>query len=124
MKYNNIEEFDWHDCPLYSIRFDDNLELDIDYILRWEIQSDSTYKYFIAPANLIFYNVTNIEMSIVASFLNGFEIDRIVKEENCWKIELQEGYIKFDSSGFNQILIKDPIWKENQYLSEEERIVI
>ncbi|HRG34599.1 MAG: hypothetical protein WBP33_08015 [Saprospiraceae bacterium] len=124
MKYNNIEEFDWHDCPLYSIRFDDNLELDIDYILRWEIQSDSTYKYFIAPANLIFYNVTNIEISIVASFLNGFEIDRIVKEENCWKIELQEGYIKFDSSGFNQILIKDPIWKENQYLSEEERIVI
>ncbi|MFZ1516120.1 MAG: hypothetical protein WAT21_12010 [Saprospiraceae bacterium] len=124
MKYNSIEEFDWHDCPLYSIRVDDNLELDIDYILRWEIQSDSTYKYFIAPANLIFYNVTNIEISIAASFLNGFEIDRIVKEENCWKIELQEGYIKFDSSGFNQILIKDPIWKENQYLSEEERIVI
>ena len=124
MKYNKFEEFDWHDCPLYSIRFDDNLELNIDYILKWAIQSNSTYKYLIATANLIFYDVLNMEISIKSSFLNGFEIDRIVNEGNCWVIELQEGYLKFNSSGFNQVLIKDTIWKENQYLSEEERIVI
>lgn len=68
MKYNKFEEFDWHDCPLYSIRFDDNLELNIDYILKWAIQSNSTYKYLIAPANLIFYDVLNMEISIKSSF--------------------------------------------------------
>lgn len=121
MEYNNLEEFNWHDCPLYSIKFDENIIFDIDYILKWELQPDSSFKYLIAPARLTFYEVSHFEISVNTDFVNGFEIHSIVRNFDYLIIELQEGFIKMKSKGFTQELTKEPIWKENQCLTEEER---
>ncbi|WP_255046944.1 hypothetical protein [Lacihabitans sp. CS3-21] len=120
----NTSDFNWHDCPLYSLKFDDNLELDLDYIIKWELGDNNKYKYLIAPAILVFYEVKNFHISAKSSILNGFEINYIKKDpQNSWKIDLQEGEIIFESEGFTQKLTKKPIWSDNQYLSEKERMI-
>lgn len=119
----NTNDYNWHDCPLYSLKFDDNLELDLDYIIKWELDSNNnSYKYLIAPAILVFYGVRNFQISVKSSILNGFEINHIIKDsKKTWKIDLQEGEIIFEADGFTQTLTKEPVWSENQYLSEEQR---
>lgn len=121
----NIEEkladFDWHDCTVYALRFDDNLVLDLDYILEWKIENKTRYQYLIAPALLEFTGVSDFKLNIETDILNGFEIDKILLERDTWKILLQEGVIEFKAEGFTQIYTKEPVWKTNQYLSEEER---
>jgi len=120
----NTGDFSWHDCPLYSLKFDDNLELDLDYIIKWELDDNNNYRYLIAPAILVFYDVRNFQISIKSATLNGFEINYIKKDlQNSWKIDLQEGEINFEAEGFTQKLTKEPIWSENQYLSEKQRVV-
>jgi len=118
---DNFSSYNWHDCPLYAIRFNDNLELDLDYILEWELQRDDTYRFLVVPAELVFFDVKNLSISIEADFVNGFEIYKIIRSENLWTIQLQEGWIKFEASHFKQSHKKKPIWSDNQYLSESER---
>lgn len=121
--FEEFKEFNWHDCPMYSIRFDDELEFNIDYIVDTRLISESKYEYLIAPALLIFYSIENFEINVNADFLNGLEINRIDKNDNSFIIELQEGYIKFNSIGFKQSFLKPPLWVKNLYLSNDERSV-
>ncbi len=123
-EYDKTEDYNWHDCPLYAVRFDDELELDIDYIVEWRELSDLSFEFLIAPAKLVFFEVENFEIKIEAEFLNGFEINKITQQQDLWIIELQDGFIKFKSRGFKQSLLKDPIWVKNQHLSQAERKVI
>ncbi|SEL95493.1 hypothetical protein [Parapedobacter koreensis] len=116
-----LKEYSWHDCPVYSFKFDDNFSLDIDYILEWKLEKGNSYKYLIAPASLEFIEVTALKINIETSFVNGFEIDRIEYSNGTWGIYLQEGKIEFKAKDFLQKIRKDPIWKTNQFLSEIER---
>lgn len=115
-----IGNYNWHDCTVYSMQFDDNLILDLDYILEWKLKNNSC-EYLIAPALLEFSGVSDFRINVKADILNGFEIDKIIFEENKCKIFLQEGIVEFKADRFYQKLTKEPIWKSNQYLSEEER---
>jgi len=123
-EYDKIENYNWHDCPLYAVRFDDELQLDIDYIVEWRELRDLSFEFLIAPAKLVFFEVENFEFKVEAELLNGFEINKITQQQDLWTIELQEGLIKFKSKGFKQSLLKEPIWVKNQHLSEEERKII
>lgn len=116
-----LKEYSWHDCPVYSFKFDDNFSLDIDYILEWKLENDNSYRYLIAPAILEFTEVTALKIDIATDFVNGFEIDEIEYNDDKWLICLQEGEIRFKAKDFTQKIRKEPIWRTNQFLSEIER---
>lgn len=119
-----LKSYSWHDCPIYSIRFDDGLSLDIDYILEWKKDEiEFGFQYLIAPAILEFIDVSNLKVMIETEFINGLEINKIEYEDSYWRIELQEGLIEFKAVDFKQTLLKAAIWKTNQYLSEKERML-
>ncbi len=125
---NNLNEklklYSWHDCPIYSMRFDDILSFDIDYILEWKKDEiELGFQYLIAPAILEFIDVSDLKVMIETDFINGFEINKIEYEDSHWRIELQEGLIEFKAVDFKQTLLKAAIWKTNQYLSEKERMM-
>ncbi len=124
MKYStkDFNNMSWHDCPVYSFKFDDNFELDLDYILNWKKIEENKYEYLISPAILSFKEVSELKIDVKCEFLNGFEIIEIEKlNDNNWRIELHQGEISFISSGFEQLLKKEPIIKREMYLSEKER---
>lgn len=116
-----------YNCPVYAFRFDDNFELDIDYVvdtIKVESNSDIQYKYLVAPANIIFFDVRDIRINIKADWLNGFEfysIERNMDDPKLWLLELQEGEIEFKSSGYKLLIRMDPVIRDRQYLSEVER---
>jgi hypothetical protein len=31
----DFEIMGWHDCPIYALKFDDKVSLDLDYIFQW-----------------------------------------------------------------------------------------
>src|SRR5438105_3605875 len=124
----DFEIMGWHDCVIYVIRFDSNLEFDIDYIFKWvnPVDDEKFNKFWISPATLIFENVENLKIEIDLQFINGIEIFEIKREKSLhdkfkWAIETQEGNIEFISSGYKQYTKKSPVLKTNQCLSQEER---
>lgn len=71
-KYNitDIEKVSLHDCPLYGFVWDSSgitwksdLILFIDYIDEWICGIDRKYRFKIAPATLVFHNVTGFSYS-------------------------------------------------------------
>jgi hypothetical protein len=118
----------WHDCVIYALRFDDEFQLDIDYIFKWVMpqEPEKTFKFWISPVTIIFENVVNVKISIDLSFVNGIEIADLSKEvlgdgKIRWIFETQAGFIEFLSSGFKQFTKKHPILKGSKCLTDVER---
>lgn len=63
-----LKNYSWHDCPVYSCKFDDNFSLDIDYILEWKLGEDNKYTYLIAPAILEFTVANNLSFLKILDF--------------------------------------------------------
>lgn len=121
MVFEKFEDVNWHDSTIYSISFEDNLMMDIDFIIDSKSNNSSLIEFLIAPAKLEFYQVEHLIMNIKLDFLNGLQIDRVIKTRNSWRFELQEGEISFESANFKQTIIKDAIWTTNLNLSSEQR---
>ena len=123
----DFEKMGWHDCPIYALRFDDNICLDIDYIFKWiNNGSGQSFTYWIAPATLIFENPYSFKMNIEMDFINGIEIGDVLKEENdsgqtLWKILAQEGEILIGAEKYRQIIRRPPSFQFMQYIPYEER---
>ena len=124
---SDFEIMGWHVCPIYGIHFADNVALDIDYIFKWVLsEKDSHYEFWISPATLVFEQARNLRIEIDLDFVNGLEIDEIHQEklennEYKYHLETQEGDIHLIASGYRQYIRKNPIIKQSQCLSEEER---
>ena len=123
----SFDRMGWHDCPIYGIRFEDEILFDLDYILKWEVhEKSSSYKFWIAPATLIFHKPQNLKIDIEMDFINGLEIADIEKEKSNkknfrWIIKTQEGEISFESPGYTQYLRLKPKFVKNICLTEKER---
>lgn len=141
MKENEIEkwiwteeDFDrmgWHDSTVYAFAWaSDNNELllDIDYILKWAVQdrNEAFYKFLLVPATLSFTKTHDLSIDLeVFQEITIQDIRREVLEngrkEWLWIIESNQGEIRFKATGFNQYLRKAPAWSEIPKLSEAAR---
>lgn len=130
---SHFEKMTWHDCKIYAMTFEpDKQELifDIDFILKWvEPKNEETdYNFWVAPANLIFKNVydLNINLSSVDVIIDDLNRENAAIPKNAahikeklefdWIIETTNGSIVFKSVGFEQYLRKEPIFSNKQYL--------
>lgn len=129
----DFEQMSWHDCKIHAIAFDDKnnkLLLDIDYILQW-ISKGKYFKFWIAPATLIFENVYNLNINIEDSLA---QIIDVISRENPhntinlkdvtewdWEIQLVSGEINFNSIGYTLSLRKEPIYTGNEEMTLKER---
>jgi hypothetical protein len=136
----DFENLGWHDNHVHGLSIQDGeyagkLVLDLDYICEWLCGTDRRCSFMLAPADLVFRDVTelriNIEYkSIAVAPISIGEIRReiIVRTERyteCrWQIlfNFPQGEISFQSPGFAQVLRALPIHKKQQFLTEDERI--
>ncbi|MCE7057189.1 hypothetical protein LZF95_21085 [Algoriphagus sp. AGSA1] len=130
----DFEDMGWHDCHIHAISFpNEELEMsfDIDYLFKWELDDKSNlYKFWVSPCILFFYNVINLKIDI--DFQNAIGLDILDinkknlrlsadKKTNLWDFEIatDKGLIKFESSGYKQVVKNEPICSESQILARK-----
>jgi hypothetical protein len=129
----------WHDCHIHAIAFvPDQFEfvLDIDYIFQWvnPQPGEACFKFWVAPATLVFENVCNIVFDLKTD--GGVEVESLIREapqrphnaehigrelEWRWIFECQEGSISFQSVGYKQYVRAMPQLTQHQILTLETR---
>jgi hypothetical protein len=134
----DFDEMGWHDCKIFAIAFglkENEISLDIDYILDWIPDSDGapSFKFLVVPANIVFKNVYDVSFECGSTELIIDEITRedpssvknpkYIKEEleYLWTICTLSGNISFRSVGFHQSARSEARLGENQFTSIEER---
>ena len=123
----DFERMGWHDSRIYALAFSPEtfeLLLDIDYIFQWinPEPGETFYKFWVAPATLIFENVSDVDFDI-GSYNSGLEIINIRRDEarkprNAehiqrqtewqWTLDCQQGDIKLWSVGYKQYIRSAP----------------
>ena len=117
----------WHDVTIYGMLFDGNVAFDIDYIFRWEtpIVPDTSYKFWISPATLIFIDPTYLRIDISTDFVNGVEIADILQIHNngksVYRIETQQGDMEIEAVSFRQVIRMQPVLSVQQFLPPTQR---
>lgn len=137
--FSEADDPSWHDNLIYGIHFQSadadrgkwrsNLVLDIDHIVEWICGTDGGVQFVVAPATLVFHDVTDLRISVDfgdgghRQTINELSIAQIVKEPIeippnpgagpyfAWAIELnwpQGGEIAFGATGFSQSLRAAP----------------
>ena len=129
----------WHDSQIHAMAFfpeEFEFALDIDYIFEWvDPQPNETYfKFWVARATLIFMNVHDVVFDI-DSYNGELEIDNITREDESppsnaeftekdsewlWRIECQEGEIRFRSAGYEQFIRTAPEFTQSQTLDRKD----
>lgn len=129
----------WHDVNIHGIGFDSNnfeLLLDIDYIFKW-IEPEpgkEFYSFLTAPATLVFRNVwdyncdftSNLHLTIMSINRSNQRIPNSHefiddKLEYTWVIELLEGEITFNSTGYTLYSRRLPERTDRQSYTLPER---
>src|SRR4051794_31607780 len=122
----DFEDMGWHDCTIHGFRFDqdgeyqNDLVLDLDYIIEWIETPGCAYQFRVAPAQLRFRNVDNLKMRAALQFKQLVEISEIVRTSSHWVIRLhgypgqESSQIEFDASGYVQELTKPSITVQRQ----------
>jgi hypothetical protein len=149
----DFDHLSWHDCSIWAIElragnptegdWTSDLALDIDFVVEWICGVDGRGQFRLAPASLVFHEVTDPKINIdwgssaFQAALHPVSIGRIEREQirdqkvhldrpyYSWKISLNwpdGGEIAFGAVGFTQTLHAEPILTKNQYLSLNERI--
>ena len=131
----DFEEMGWRDSHIHAISFpNDDLEfgLDIDYLFQWVLDDTSnSYKFWVSPCTLIFFNVLYLRIDIDYQNMNWLDILDINRSNprlgldgktTLWDFEIvtDKGSIKFESSGYKQVVKKQPIFSESQVLFREK----
>lgn len=139
---DDYEQMGWHDCSIYGLTFlpvDEegatNLLFDIDYIFKWVNPSKpgQPFSFWISPCTLLFKDTFALTINVdrrggttdMLEIADLYLVDKVEQETKNWiyewKIDLQEGDIKFKSSGFEQIVRQKPIFTGGQFLTLNER---
>ncbi|MEX6690889.1 hypothetical protein QTN47_25495 [Danxiaibacter flavus] len=121
---SDFDKMGWHDNQIYKMRLTDDLEMDIDYIVKWN-QPDLEglpFTFWVAPATLVFKNIRNLRFEFSIGFENSFEIEDIIRaNKNQWTVITRQGDIQFASEGFVQFIRQDPSFQFGQTISYVER---
>ena len=132
----DFELMGWHDVFVHALAFPEPFEfaLDIDYIFKWVLGKDGYYSFWIAPATLVFWNVS--ELSIRLEPGNGTEILDLRREsagrprnaehisrdqEWKWNVECSSGDIQFRAAGYRQFIRQYPVFQRQQALAIDLR---
>lgn len=124
---SDFEKMGWHDCRIYRISLSDNLVLDIDYILQWNKPDIEglPFTFWVAPATLVFENISKIQFEIDTAFDEAVEIEDIELNKSGnkleWTIITQQGNIEFEACGFTQYIRQEPFFQFGQTISYIER---
>lgn len=121
---SDFEKMGWHDNHIYKIRLTADLELDIDYIIKWNPPDIEglPYTFWVAPATLVFKDIRNLHFDFTTGFEGSFEIEDIEREnKNQWTIITRQGDIQFVSEGFEQFIRQKPSFQFGQQISYAER---
>ncbi len=138
-----FEEYNWHDNPIHGFKIIESdygsgdLVLDIDYITEWLCKEGESYNFKIAPADLIFKGVTDLEISLdyksCTAGITPPSIHEIIREpiqydngykSYSWIIAINwptDAFIKFKGDKFIQSLRKDPVLHDEQVLPQSMR---
>jgi hypothetical protein len=148
----DFERLSWHDCTIWAIGFragdpdrgdwTSELVLDIDFLVEWICGVDGKARFKIAPATLVFRDLTDPKISIdwgrtgfQSSLhpvsIHAIERERVQEQKICfdrpyysWRIPTnwpEGGEVSFGASGFTQTLRAEPVLTENQHLPWGER---
>ena len=104
----------------------------MDLLQEWLLQEDGTYRFAVCPASLCFHDVTDLHVDLNRSILCGVWIMGLTREpieeaaakppRYRWTLELDgDDEIRFAATGFTQSLLSEPVIRERQHLSHEER---
>jgi hypothetical protein len=138
---DDFDSMSWHDNHVHGFRLVEGehgagtLELDLDYILKWLPAVGGAFQFQIAPAKLVFRDVTNFRMTIdyagvsaaIAPFsVSGIERSIVQRRHYpavCWKIPINfpAGEISFEASGFEQRVYGRELLVDRQWLTPSER---
>lgn len=132
----DFEEMGWHGAYVHAIAaIPENFELmlDIDYIVQWvnPIPPEQHFKFWVAPATLVFSNVWNVKFCLESesgefsiqglerlneqATLNGKMTDWL------WRFLGNEGSLSFRATAYKQHFRKQPILTLSQQLMLNER---
>ncbi|MGE3465812.1 MAG: hypothetical protein AB7J13_02670 [Pyrinomonadaceae bacterium] len=127
----------WHDSTIWAMAvISDEFEFsfDIDYILRWvhPVPPEQAFGFWVSPATLVFQDVQNLKVEIEADSIFYIEVADINREGPFawpdgtltkwkWVIELQQGRIEFEASGFTQYFRQPPVFGTQQGLGLDQR---
>ncbi|MFW5426636.1 MAG: hypothetical protein ACKE8R_05245 [Methylophagaceae bacterium] len=140
---DKFEEYSWHDNPIHGFRIIEkencvgDLVLDIDYITEWLCSEENGYNFRIAPADLVFEDITDLVISLDYESCSASMTPPSIHEIRCkskiysngyksfeWFIEINwpsNCFIKFNSPKFKQALRKKPILSNDQVMNPNER---
>ena len=140
----DFDHLSWHDCHVHGLRLaavqEENgtadLELDLDFIVEWAPCGDGTIQFLVAPATLTFHEVFGLRIEIdyvtPTAGMTPFSLDGIEREDITyvagqpyfrWRLPVNwpAGQITFESRAFTQVLRREPILVDRQYLLPAER---
>jgi len=142
----DFDSLSWHDNELHGIRLRNpseedqfDLVLDIDHILGWTEHPDGTFTFLVAPALLIFHEVTELVCHFALQYKEHLTISHIERVNPpmalgtsdqprypYWRIRLQpdaspRGIIFFKAAGFTQRLTGEAIERLSQSLEDDQR---
>ena len=134
----DYDKMSWHDVIIHAIALNhyrrgewfstvSELMFDIDYILKCVLMPDKHYSCWVAPATLLFNNVTDLKINDNSG--NGdWEIQDDIYREKVepndpptwlWKIMSEE--IAFKSTGFSQYIRRDPTFQGARSFTVRQR---
>ena len=148
-----FDQLSWHDCSIWGLALENgggepafepaDLALDIDFIVEWLCAAGSPARFRVAPAALVFHNVTDLRIEVRTTHSGDYRmavsplpILRIERQpierpdgypgppSYAWTVVLgtpTPGEIHFGASGFTQELRGEPILTEEQSLTIAER---
>ncbi len=122
----------WHDATIHAIAHLEEsyeLALDIDYVLEWVgPEEDGYYRFWVAPATLVFENVTRVHIDLEPYGPLG--VDGLVRgepeptrpgfegpaEQWPWTVDCNQGEITLRATGFRQVVRQAPTFMRGQRL--------
>ena len=136
---NDFERMAWHDARVWALGFvaeEYEFVLDLDYILEWvdPAPGEEHYRFWVAPATLVFENVTDLSFELEP--YTDVSLDRITRgtpgrprnaeyigkdTDWLWDLDFHVGGIQFRSAGFKQYLRAPATLQRAQYLPLTER---
>ena len=132
----DFDQMGWHDAFVHAIGvLPEHFELviDLDYILRWEqpAASSAYYTFWVAPATLVFRQVSDVHLRIDAqngafSILDLHRRDPMPPPNGAfvawhWHVDGDLGEARFQATGYTQHCRRQPQRTDRQYLTDAQR---
>ena len=137
--HETFDSTSWHDNFVHAFRFIEDadgageLHLYLDHILEWMDGDESSFLFRVAPAQLRFFGVVNLRLTLdySSAAMGPFQIEGIERrteqrehyEAVVWTIggTYPSVEIAFEASGYTQELTAPALTVKRQWLTPKER---